>query len=119
MPKIPVIRAAQLKQDVGDFGLERQLRVDGPQALVERPGVEELLDGGLEQRILVGEHAKDGALGDARRLGDLAGGHFAALLDQQRDDGVDDHRATIIRRQRFGAGARLLVDPGHDSTLSE
>ena len=56
------------------------------------------IDGG-DQRVLVGEDPEDRALGDAGRLGDLAGGDHLAVLEQQREGGVDDRRPPLVGRQ--------------------
>ena len=90
--------AAKLYQDGIHLLDQRQVRVNRTEPLVKCRRVEKLLDRGLEQGILVGEHAKNGALGDAGRLGNPPGGDLPPLLHQERDDRVDDHRAPVIRR---------------------
>ncbi len=86
--------------------VEREARVDGAEVLLERPGVERSVDRGDDHRVLVGEDPEDGALGDARGVGDLAGGHHLAVRDQQRQRGGHDRRAPLIRRHGSGAPGR-------------
>ena len=61
------------------------------------------LGGRHQQRGLVGEDPEDRALGDAGGLGDLLGGHAAAVLEQQRHDDVDDRAAAVVGGHRRGA----------------
>ena len=65
-------------------------------------GVERRVDRRLDQRVLVGEDAEDGALGDAGRLGDLPGGHLRAVLREQRQGGRDQGGPPLLGRQRAG-----------------
>ena len=111
--------AAQQEQDVVDLGLDGRGRIDRTQRPVRGRGIEKLLDGGGEEGLLVGEDAKDGALGDARGIRDLTGADLAAVLDEERDDGVDDHRPALVHRHGLRAGAGRLLNFGHPSTLNE
>ena len=65
-------------------------------------GVGGVVDDGRDELVLVGEDAEDGALGDARGLGDLAGRDHLAVLEEQRQHGLDDHRPPLVGRQRLG-----------------
>ena len=56
-----------------------------------------------EQLVLVRERTEDGALGDSRRVRDLAGRHHLAVLEQERNGGLDDHRPPLVGRKRRGA----------------
>ena len=76
--------------------------VDGGQRRLGRRGVEGGLDGGVDQRLLVGEDPEDGALGDAGGLGDLAGGDVDALGQQEGHGGGDDGGPSLVGRHRGG-----------------
>ena len=56
--------------------------VDRGEQSFERGWIERRVDHRPEQLVLVGERTEDGALGDARRVGDLAGRHHLAVLEQ-------------------------------------
>ena len=68
-------------------GLERLLRIDRRQPLLERLGIERSLDHRLDQLVLVGEDVEDRPLRHAGALGDLLRGDGRAVLDDQRPDG--------------------------------
>ena len=87
--------------DRGDeAGLEGECRVDRVERGVDRAGVERRVDDGRDQRLLVGEDAEDRALGDAGRLGDLAGGERGAVGEQQRERGLDDAGPALLGWER-------------------
>ena len=52
--------------------VERESRGNGTERVLERRGIERGVDDRDDDLVLVGEDAKDGALGDAGRFGDLA-----------------------------------------------
>ena len=98
--------------------LERQVDVDGRERLLDPGRVGGVLDDGGDQLVLVGEDAEDRALGDAGGLGDLARGDHLAVLEQQGEHGLDDHRPPLVGRQRFrsarlGGGSTAPDGGGH------
>ena len=87
----------------------------GPDLLHHGTGVERRLRGRADQRVLVGEDPEDRALGDAGRLGDLAGRDLGTVLADQRQGGADDRGAALLGRHRRraaagGGGSHTLED---------
>ena len=64
---------------------------------------------GDDESVLALEDPEQGALGDARNGGELAGRGKEALLEDEREHGVEDGLAALLRGQRRGASAHALT----------
>jgi hypothetical protein len=95
--------ALQDAHRLGDGVLEGQLEVDRRQRLLGGCGIGAVLDDGGDQLVLVGEDPEDRALGDARGFGDQLRRDHLAVLQEQRQHGLDDHRPAFVGRQGLGA----------------
>ncbi len=84
---------------------EGQGGIDRAEQSLERGWIERRIDDCAQQFVLVRERTEDGALGDSRRVGDLAGRHHLAVLEQERNGGLDDHRPPLVGRKRRGASS--------------
>ena len=67
-----------------------------------RSRVEHRCGTGLHELVLAAEGPEHGALGDAGRLGHLAGGHGGPVLAQQRDGHLDERRTAVLGAQGGG-----------------
>ena len=85
---------------------QRERRVDGAELGFDRGGIERLLDGGFDQRLLVDEDPEDRSFGDAGRLRDLPGGDLGAVGDEQRHGRGEDRGPPLLCRHRRRPGAR-------------
>ncbi len=78
--------------------LEWGLLVDACDFELDGSRIHPRFDRLMDQRALVGKDTEDGPLGDTGRLGYLAGGDVGTLLDEERDDRLDDCSPAVVRR---------------------
>ena len=107
--------AAAQDLDGGDQArLERELRIDRRERRIDRRHVERGLEHGLDEAVLVGKDAEDGALRDPGGFGDLAGGDGGAVRQEERQGGGDDlgpalRGGSAAARARLGPGSSLAL----------
>ena len=95
-----IVTAAISRASSGERGIDRGELVAGALA------VEDSSSDRVDQRLLGREGAEDGALGDARGLGDLPGADVAAELLQQRLGRGDEWRPGVRRAAGGWHGSR-------------
>ena len=78
--------------------------VDLLEVTQERPEVQGVVDGGLDQLLLGLEDPEDRALGHPGRPGDLAGGDGSPVLEQQREGRPDQLLSALLGAHRCGSG---------------